>query len=113
MMAAASPRFKASDSPDSTVSGPRGGAYCFPTWQISSMRHRGNNLLVGFQRPLRHLRHAVVLPNPLRAPPPQLGALLGGLPQAVDGVGEAGRVVGVGVHQDPTSRAGQAIGRGW
>src|ERR1035437_2004131 len=101
MMAAASPRFNASDTPESTVSGPRGDGYCLATWQISTVGRRGNYLPVGFERPLRHLRHAAVLPHSLRAAPPQLRALFGGLPQAVDGVGEAGGVVGF--HQDSAS----------
>src|ERR1035437_3371384 len=107
MMAAASPRFNTSDTPESTVSGPRGDGYCLATWEISSMGHRGNNLLVGFERPLRHMRHAAVLPHSLRAALPQLGALRRGLPQAVDGVGQAGRVVRF--HQDSASGLGQHL----
>src|ERR1035437_8264025 len=108
MMAAASPRFNASDTPESTVSGPRGDGYCLATWQISSMGHRGNDLLVGFQRSLRHLRHAAVLPHSLRAALPQLRALFGALPQAVDRIGEAGGVVGF--HQDSASGLRQDLG---
>src|ERR1035438_4269053 len=93
MMAAASPRFNTSDTPESTVSGPRGDGYSLATWEISSMGHRRGDLAVGFERPLRHLRHAVVLPNPLRAAPAQLRALRRGLPEVVDGVGQAGGVV--------------------
>src|SRR5450759_3997259 len=109
MMAAASPRFNASDTPESTVSGPRGDGYCLATWQISSMGHRGNDLPVGFERPLRHVRHAVVLANALLAALPQLGAFLGHLPQAVDGVGEASRVVRF--HQDSASGLRQDLGK--
>src|ERR1017187_3920211 len=103
MMAAASPRFKASDSPDSTVNGPRGVAYCLPIWEISSMRHRGDNLLVGFERAFRHLRHAVVCADARRTATPQLGASFRMLPQAVDGLGQAGGVVGFGFHQNSAS----------
>src|ERR1039457_1546152 len=95
MMAAASPRFKKRHKPDRTVHRPRGRAFCFPIWEISSMRHRGNNLLLGFERPFGHLRHAVVRANALRAALPQLGALRWGLPEAVNGVGEPDSVVGV------------------
>src|ERR1017187_9899698 len=79
MMAAASPRFKPSDTPESTVSGPRAEGYCLATWEISSMGHRGKNLLVGCERPLRHVRHAAVLPDSLEAAPPQLGTFFGRL----------------------------------
>src|ERR1017187_1155634 len=96
MMAAASPRFRLSATPESTVSGPRGVAYCLATWEISSMGHRRHNLPVGFERPLRHQRHAVVRADALRAAPPQLGEFLGRLPQAIDGVGEPGGLVGFG-----------------
>src|ERR1039458_8780222 len=93
MMAAASPRFNTSDTPESTLRGPRGDGYCLATWQISSMGYRRHNLSVGFQRPLRHVPHAAVPADALFTAFPQLRALRGVLPQAVNGVAQAGRVV--------------------
>src|ERR1035441_5003504 len=100
MMAAAWPRSSVSDRPESTVSGPRGDAYHFPTWEISSMSHRGDNLPVSIERALRHVRRAVMLPHALRAAPAQLSAFRGCLPQAGDFIGEAGRVVRFGFDFD-------------
>src|SRR3974377_267335 len=83
MMAAAWPRSSASDTPESTVSGPRGDGYCFSIREISSIGHRGGDLPVGSERALRHVRRAVVPPNALDAAPRQLAAFFRRLPQAV------------------------------
>src|SRR5664279_6482758 len=118
MMAAASPRCKLSDTPESTSSGPLGDAYCLLTPEISSMGHRRANLLPGSERAFRHLRHAVVRADTLRAAPPQFAAFRGRLPETVDRLGERGRVVrlhqqaAAGLPQDLRERAAARLRHG-
>src|ERR1019366_201770 len=73
MMAAASPRFNPSDTPESTVSGPRGDGYCLVTLEISSM----SDSLERFERAHGHVRSAVILANALGAPAAQFRGQLG------------------------------------
>src|SRR5262245_46892096 len=98
MIAAASPRFMESDTPESTVSGPRGVGYCLLTSVISSMHGRGGGVPVHFNGARGHLRDAVVLAHTLRAAPAQLRQLLAILPQRVNRLRQTTRVVRLDEH---------------
>src|SRR5882757_10340435 len=93
MIAAASPRFMESDTPPSTVSGPRGVAYSLVTSEISSMDARVGDVAVDFDCPRRHLSDAVVLTDSQRSAPPQLREPSAVFPQTVNPTCQAARIV--------------------
>src|SRR5271157_5553812 len=97
-MATASPRFKESDTSESTVSGPRGVGYCLPRFAISSMGTVRGDGLVGNECPRGHLRGGEIRADALRAAAAQLGGQRGIFPQAVDAIPQARRTAGL--HQD-------------
>src|SRR5215467_15597157 len=102
MIAAASPRFIESDTPESTVSGPRGVGYCLLTSVISSMGGRDRGIPVHFDGAPRHLCDAVMLAYPRSAAPAQFRKPLTVFPERANGLRQAARIVGL----DQDSAAG-------
>src|SRR5580700_881022 len=109
MIAAASPRFSVSDTPDSTVSGPPGAGYCFVTAEISSMDARAGDAAIDFEHPRRHLGDAVVLADTLRSAPSHLSGQIAILPQTQDSRRKGRRIVGL--DENAPAGAAQHLGK--
>src|SRR5512142_254961 len=95
MIAAASPRSSESDTPDSTVSGPRGDGYCLPTLAISSMGGLLGNRFIGPHRIGRRMPDRAAGAHRFRARPAERRGQFGIAAKPPNTGCERARVVGI------------------
>src|SRR5512146_1147134 len=102
MMAAASPRPSAKETPESTGRGPRGEGYCLTVPWSSSMSGLSGDAAKGFERMGGHVGHGETFAHGLRPRPGKHGGQGRIAADAKDAVRQ-GAVI-AGLHKQPAAR---------